>query len=190
MNLLNWINALNECKEKGMKVFSIPELMNLSRQSAPTLRRTLVRLKEKKILHGVYRGLWGYGKNITLEDLFQKIDPDAYVSLETVLGRCNIIKAMTPDLTCISFSQSRVIKTAIGTLVFHKIKRELFFGFDDLHFASPEKALLDYIYLRIKAGKEIQWNKLNLSKIHRGKLGACLKKFPNFVKEGLHNLNV
>lgn len=183
MNILNWVNSLNECREKGMKVFSIPELMNLSGHSADTLRRTLVRLKEKGVLRSLYMGLWGYGKDITLEDLFLKMDPDSYVSLETVLGRFNIMKSMSPDLTCVSLTQSRVLKTKVGTILFHKIKRDLFFGFDSLHFASPEKAFLDYVYYKIKAGYKIDWKKLDLSQINRGKLRSFLVQYPDFVRE-------
>ena len=184
MNILSWIQELNECKEKGMKLFSIPELMNLSGQSIPTVRRTVVRLKEKGVLRPIYQGLWGYGRDITLEDTFRKIHPDSYISLETVLGRSNIINSMTPDLTCITLNQTRTVQTKIGTILFHQIKRCLFFGFDEAsHAAFPEKALLDDIYLKLKRGLPSVLDDYNLSEINHRKLKNLLIPYPPFVKK-------
>lgn len=81
----------------------------------------------------------------------------SYVSLESALNSYGIIPDIVPNVTSISPTTSKTITTPRGIFLYSKINTTLFFGYRSVidpasgltHFiAEPEKALLDYIYIR------------------------------------------
>jgi hypothetical protein len=61
-------------------------------------------------------------------------------------------------VTCASISHTQTITTALGVFLIHQISPEFFFGYNwykqsgDFLIASPEKALLDCLYLSGRRG--------------------------------------
>lgn len=81
----------------------------------------------------------------------------SYVSLESALNSYGIIPDVVPNVTSISPTTSKTITTPLGTFLYSKINQNLFFGYRSVtdpisglayFIAEPEKALLDYIYIR------------------------------------------
>ena len=81
----------------------------------------------------------------------------SYVSLESALNSYGIIPDVVPNVTSVSPTTSKTISTCRGIFLYSKISRRLFFGYRSVNdpstslpyfMAEPEKALLDYIYIR------------------------------------------
>lgn len=185
MKLIDWFKELEESRKAGVQVFTIGELMNLSNGTYDMTRRSIVRLKEKGVLKPIYRGLWGYGDDITIEDIFLKIDSESYVSMESVLGRSGIIKSMTPDLHCVSPVRSKMVRTKVGTIVYHKFVRRLCFGYDDIHIAIPEKAFLDTIYFHMQMGNAIEITDYKIDILNLGIIKKYISVYPKSTKDFL-----
>lgn len=81
----------------------------------------------------------------------------SYISLESALNSYGIIPDIVPNVTSVSPTTSKTISTSRGTFLYSKINPNLFFGYRTISdpsssltyfMAEPEKALLDYIYIR------------------------------------------
>ncbi len=79
----------------------------------------------------------------------------SYVSLQSALEYHGLIPEHVPSITSITTGRPETFSNALGNFVFRHIKRELFFGYQQVELGSgqsafvarPEKALLDLVYL-------------------------------------------
>lgn len=79
----------------------------------------------------------------------------SYVSLESALAYYHIIPESVHQITSVTTGKTSRHISPEGMFVFRHVKRSLFFGFDAVRdergfetlLASPEKALLDFLYL-------------------------------------------
>ncbi|MCL4386234.1 MAG: hypothetical protein M1326_07975 [Cyanobacteria bacterium] len=75
----------------------------------------------------------------------------SYISLEYALNIYGIIPDVPFSITMVTTKTSRSFNTPFGQFIYHKIKREAFFGFDIATLiAEKEKALVDYLYFNTK----------------------------------------
>jgi|SRR5947207_2713110 len=77
-------------------------------------------------------------------------------------------------------------------ILYRKLHRDLFWGFLEkkgryatYKIAEPEKALLDWIYFRLKDGLPVEFDEIQFDKLSRSRLIAYAKKFPNTVIQTL-----
>jgi len=105
--------------------------------------------------------------------LAKELYSPSYVSLEFALSHYQLIPEAVNIFTCITTNKTKTFKNKYGIFMYHSIKKEYFFGFKnnkspDNHnyfLASPEKAILDFIYYHIPAS--IKDVKLELSDNYR-----------------------
>lgn len=79
----------------------------------------------------------------------------SYISLHTALSHYGMIPEIIMKITSVSSLKTAEFKNAFGDYVYHTIKPELMFGYEPkpmadgraILFATPEKALLDLLYL-------------------------------------------
>ena len=82
------------------------------------------------------------------------------------------------------------VRTVLGVLSYSHVSRPLFFGFRkeklpqgaEAWVAEPEKALLDWIYLRRRAGEPIALDEIDLRPCRRTILERNARAFPPFVQ--------
>lgn len=127
---------------------------------ANDVRRQLSRWTRAGNLYQLRRGLYA------LAPPFQKVDPHpflianhlvrgSYVSCQSALAHYDLIPEYVPMVTSVTTSRGGRRKTPLGTYEFRRIKIALFCDYrlielGDKHrafVATPEKALLDLIYL-------------------------------------------
>ena len=79
----------------------------------------------------------------------------SYVSLQSALSFYGLIPEVVNITTCVSTGRPERLETPLGTYEFRHIKTELLFGYQMIELggqsalvATPEKALLDLIYLQ------------------------------------------
>ncbi|PIV63597.1 MAG: hypothetical protein CO162_02575 [bacterium (Candidatus Ratteibacteria) CG_4_9_14_3_um_filter_41_21] len=92
-----------------------------------------------------------------LEFLATKIYSPSYLSLDYVLYENNILTEIPKNFTLITKNKTATFSNNLGIFIYHKIKDELFLGFDTqkidnflIYKSSPAKALFDFLYLRKK----------------------------------------
>lgn len=79
----------------------------------------------------------------------------SYISLHTALAFYGLIPESVIEITNVSTRKTTDFKNDLGSFTYKNIKRDLFFGYSQLNFshdktimlASPEKSLLDLLYL-------------------------------------------
>lgn len=124
------------------------------------VRRQLSRWVSAGRLYQLRRGLYA------LAPPFQKIRPHpflvanrlvpgSYVSLQSVLAERSLIPEYVPVTTSVTVGRPRCWDTPLGSYLFRHLQADLLNGFrrvdlaegQDALLASPEKALLDLVYL-------------------------------------------
>jgi len=105
-----------------------------------------------------------------------KIYKPSYISLQTALAFHGIIPEATNEITSVSSLKTSTFENSLGTFSYKKIKPSLMFGYNAVEkngftffMASPEKAILDLLYLEpyYNLKKEIKnlrldWKKLTV----------------------------
>lgn len=77
----------------------------------------------------------------------------SYVSLQSALYHHGMIEQIPDVVYAVSLGPTRRIRTSVATVSLHRIGADFFFGFErsrrsGVSIATPEKALLDFYYLR------------------------------------------
>jgi len=116
----------------------------------------------------------------------------SYVSLHTALAFYGIIPEAVTQITAVSSLKTAEFYNDISQFSYKKIKSDLMFGYEQKPFgnrtisiATPEKAILDFLYLypfydteseiaNLRFDEDFVCNELNI-----GKLGLYLSKFNN-----------
>jgi predicted transcriptional regulator of viral defense system len=125
-------------------------------------------------------------------DLVNLLRLDAYISLESALAEWGISTQSPSGLTCVTTGFPRKFRTASVRIIFRHISKRLYWGFKEKRtrhgvykIAEPEKALLDWIYLKRQEGLPVALDELNLSAVDKGKLLEYASRYPKPVRESL-----
>jgi hypothetical protein len=113
------------------------------------------------------------------------------VSLQSALAHYSLIPEVTYVTTSVSHGRPERIETPLGVFEFRHVKREFLFGYElqDLggqsaFIATPEKALLDLIYLQPGGDSEAYLAELrlqNLDQLNSERLQVYAERF-NMLK--------
>jgi len=137
-----------------------PGLLLAGDTAPPAIQRQLSRWLEAGRLYQLRRGLYA------LAPPFQKIQPHpflvanrmvrgSYVSLQSALGHHNLIPEYVPVTTSVTTGRPGTWDTPLGLFQFRHLQPDLLTGYrrmllakeQEALVATPEKALLDLIYL-------------------------------------------
>jgi len=117
----------------------------------------------------------------------------SYISLQSALAYYGFIPEAVFPVTSISTRRTRKFSTPLGVFIYRKIKPELFWGCSRVKIggfyvliATPEKALLDTIYITHEKPESLRLQ--NLEELDRKKLEKMMKKFPIWVEKELESL--
>lgn len=172
MKTQDWLNFFKTHSDS--KIFYINHLKLLTNMNEHSLKIALVRLNNKKLIKRICRGFYANPFNIpTLEEISNQIYQPSYISLESALYSCGILSQIPQVLTCTTTQLPRTFDTSFGTIEYHQLKKDYFWGFINKRgyfIAEPEKALLDYFYLRKNKHTESDFSELNFNNINRRKL--------------------
>lgn len=145
-------------------------------------RGDLVRLKR-----GVYRLAEAEVDELVLASWLYK---PSYISLESVLQMMGVIPEVVGKVTSVTTVTSKEVKTGEGVFLYSKIAKELFFGYKKArdeksglyyNLAEPEKALLDWIYIRKIKG--LEGERVDMSELDKKKLRSYAKIYPKWVRK-------
>ncbi len=163
---------------QALKPYVVFSLKDVEKLYPSFDRRRLVEWQEKGYIIKIKNGHYCFSELDKTESLLyavaNKIYKPSYVSLESALGYYGFIPEGVFICTSVTSKNRRNYENALGTFLYQEIKPALFFGYtliekDNASFkiAEPEKALLDFFYLRKpKDIEEIKALRLNIPLIH------------------------
>jgi len=178
-------------------VFSTTDLKAIFNESEQaTFYNTISTLVELGILSRFSRGLY-VCKNYSPLMLSARIDPNAYISMGSVLAHNGLI-GTNPEmlLTCIRVGKRRTYSGKNLEIRHYGISKELYFGFslvEGIKVADNEKAYLDLLYYRMR-GERYSFDELNDIDLERLDIKKCLRylrsyRNKKFVKFCMSQIN-
>ena len=142
----------------------------------------------ERVVRNIYLNKLAVG--YSARDFVSAIVPRSYISLDSALLDWGVSSQSPVGLTCVTSSQPRTIKTASIVIEFRKVNEDLFWGFVDrksrygvYKIAEAEKALLDWVYLRLKGGLPVRLDEFEFQRLEVSKLLEMAKRFPRSVLE-------
>ena len=182
------------CSKNDLKIFSINDLKILfSGYSIEYLRLKINRWIKHGYLKNLKKGLYIFSdENIDEFEIASKLICPSYISLESALSHYSIIPDISSQVTSISTKNTNSFEINKIIYSYHHIKNELFFDFFELKYgifiASPEKAILDFLYFRNPTENDQFFERLNqeiLKNLNMKHLKKLSEKFPKKVQKSL-----
>jgi predicted transcriptional regulator of viral defense system len=139
----------------GSNVFRTADAAAYLGVSNSTASRLLARLATAGHLLRLRHGVWAVPGRLDPLALASHLTAPfpSYVSLQSALYYHGVISQIPNIIYAVSVGRTRLFRTPLGTVSIHHLQPDFFFGFEVLEaagvsMASPEKALVDYLYLR------------------------------------------
>ena len=160
---------------------------------------------QKWYLKNIRRGFYVYG-SLNINESLQyfaanKIYTPSYISLEAALNYYSIIPEQTFVVTSVWTQKTVDFDTPIGHFSYKKIRKNLFWGYTIIRLQGykilmwePEKAILDYFYLKSQIKdladlEGLRWNKeLLKERLDFEKLGKYAQMYESKTIEKKVNL--
>jgi predicted transcriptional regulator of viral defense system len=170
-------------------MFSLREIL---REDPLFHRRRLTEWQQKGYIRKLIRGYYLFsGQPIEEGLLFEianRLYAPSYVSLESALAYYGMIPESVYAMTSVTTRRTYRHSTPVGEFRYTSARKDLFFGYTVVNqngrpvkMASPEKALLDYLYARphhVSSG-DIQSLRLSSRSIDKAALEKMTARFHN-----------
>ncbi len=120
-------------------------------------RRRLFEWQQKGYIVKIINGFYIFSEVEINESILMRIAnviyPHSYISFETALNHYGFIPESVYEITSASTRKTKIFSTLYGNFSYRSISSRLFFGYtinaeEGYIIASPEKTVLDYLYLR------------------------------------------
>lgn len=166
-------------KEKHiLTVLDIKKILDIKQDN--TLYKSLERFAKKGILKRVARGV--YCSSLYTPEKFEiatTLYQPSYISFESALNFYGILIQTPFIVTSATLKKTKHIKTSYGEFQYTHIDEEKFFGYEKIRnflIATPEKSLIDELYLVSKGFRKISIEELELKTINIKLLKRYAKK--------------
>ena len=151
MQLIQAYNQLKQLNQPVIETRDAVACLNLTTTHASKL---LARLAKHRQLVHINRGLWAFPEKmdvLALPEYLTRPFP-SYISLQTALYHHGMISQIPSVTYAVSLARTKRFVTPLGEISIHHLDAHFFFGFELLEnslikMATPEKALLDILYL-------------------------------------------
>ncbi len=196
MESISTLEAERKILKSQLKVFTTEQIKQLFNVSANTAHKMLMRWKTYGVIKALQRNLYVLARTeLTDYETANQLVSPSYVSLETALNYYGILPQFPYVITSVTTRKSRqVVCQNTGTskeFDYAKISLDLFWGYEKRNgalLASPEKALIDLLYLASKKLRTAHVEEWDLTGLNRETLKAYAAKvsygpFNNLLKE-------
>ncbi len=150
MKVNEWLEFFRKHIDKTL--FSIQDIVQLTGEDKDSLTVQLHRLVASDVILREARGWYANPFNPPdFEEVAMVLRYPSYLSMEYALSKHGILSQRVNTLTLITTKLPYVYKRDRAIYEYHQVKRSLFWGFENLdgiRSATPEKAFLDFIYIR------------------------------------------
>jgi len=208
---MDYLNLSLALRRHKMYLFTSQDLKNLfPAEKAKTIKNNFTRWLSKGYFIRLKRDLYEFieqGTEPKIPDLYiaNRLYEPSYVSLETALSIYSIIPDIAAGVTSVTTLPTRTFKNKYGSFFYRSSKAEAFTGYRLLLYegfkvsiADKEKALVDFLYYRLRSSnaldfeaerfnkrilKKMDWKKaLQYAKLFNAKTSEAVKKCKEFVK--------
>jgi len=190
-NKMNYLSFRSRFIELG--AFSVHQLNAVFSDFSPN---NLTRWQQKGLIIKLRQGFYAFQEVVSQPNfaffLSNFIYKPSYISLHTALAFYGIIPEAVTQITAVSSLKTADFQNDVAQFSYKKVKPDLFFGYEQkpfgnrtINIATPEKAILDLLYLypfynteneieNLRFDEDFIHNELNI-----GKLALYLDKFNN-----------
>jgi hypothetical protein len=151
----------------GRPVFTTREIALVAEGTLSTVSHGLERMAQQGVVQKVARGIWCVPSDPRFTPFwlvpYLAGGHQAYVSFLSALNLHGMIEQIPRSVFCATTGHTRLTMTPVGTFSFHRIHPNFFAGFDWYRggraflIATPEKALVDSLYLSSRRGRQFRF---------------------------------
>lgn len=162
--------------------YTVADLKKITGLSLNSLYVTLSRLVGKRLLIRLTSGVYILAEKYSQIDVIANmLYQPSYLSFESALSRYGILSQIPYVLTFATTKKS--LRKTLGqtTVEFRTLQKPLFFGYeknDSLFIATPEKALMDTMYLVTFGKLVLRVDQLDLKEVNVQKAKHLVKVYP------------
>jgi predicted transcriptional regulator of viral defense system len=144
---------------------SLSKILDINNEN--TIYKIIERLEKNKLINRLIKGKYTVS-NVNLSD-FEKANlilSPSYISLESALTYYGVLPQFTYSITSVTTQKSKRFEIGGKEYEYTKISRNFYSDFvkkDNFLIATPEKALIDLIYLASKKLRKIELTDLDMS---------------------------
>lgn len=199
-NRMNYIQL-----RKFLADFTVFSINDIQRVDPRFHRRRLNEWQDKEYIKKIIKGFYIFSdlelNENALFEIANRIYKPSYISCEMALAYYQLIPESTYGVTSVSTRRTYKFRTPIAEFGYRTLKASFYFGYAINRYngkcfkvASPEKAILDYLYLNPHLNKESDFASLRIDpeiffqKVKTEKIKTYLKKISkNTVSTRVNN---
>jgi len=184
---MNAVSALAHLRALGKPVVTTDDAALALGAERSAATHTLRRLATAGLLKHIRHGLWAVDANLDpllLPEYLTAPFP-SYVSLQSALFFHGMVSQIPTVVYIASLAQTRTVRTSLGTFSIHRLAPTFFGGYETVktsgvRLATPEKALLDTLYLAPARSRLFaHLPEIELPEhFDRGRIGYWLRRIP------------
>ncbi len=165
ISILKVITTLNNLGIKVVTSSSLSKILDINNEN--TIYKIIERLEKNKLINRLIKGKYTVS-NVNLSD-FEKANlilSPSYISLESALNYYGVLPQFTYSITSVTTQKSKRFEIGGKEYEYTKISRNFYSDFvkkDNFLIATPEKALVDLIYLASKKLRKVELTDLDMS---------------------------
>jgi len=156
------------------------DIASATTMDANTLRVSLHRLLKHGELISLTKGVYQLvGAELNIERVAAEMCYPSYISCESALAHHGVLHQIPYRLELITPKRSRTMRLGAQEIAVHHLKKDLFWGYeiiDGICIASPEKAIIDILYLQRLGQKTLPVDEIRWKNIDRKKLLQFARK--------------
>ena len=160
MKVDEWLLFFKSHPQK--KLFRLSDLTQLVDEPKTSISVQLTRLTNAKVLTRVAQGWYANPfSQLSAEEIAMVLRVPSYLSLEYALSRQGMLSQRPYTLTLVTTRPPYTFQREKKNYEYHQINKSLFWGYEQeqgVLIGTPEKALLDLLYIRGVRTKEITVN--------------------------------
>lgn len=195
---MKYVDLFKKLNKHNIIVFSVKDIKRLfSEESPEAIKAQVHQWKGKGWIKVLRRGIYqvAYPEVKVVPDLFvaNRLYEPSYVSMETVLSMYSIIPEVAMGVTSITTKPTR----RFSSFVYHTVRPRAFIGYRllkdhgfEIKIAEPEKALVDYIYFKLRKKEEIseRLEREALKQLNRKKMEKYAGCYPGKIRGKLKDI--
>jgi len=166
------IRVINQSRLQFVTPTAISQLFDLTKKN--TVYKLLQRLEKYQLIHRLNHGQYLVANSsVTDFAIANSLVTPSYVSFESALSFYGILAQFPYPITSATTKKSVVIDALDKEFQFTSLSDRFFFGYQSINhqlIASPEKALIDGLYLMSKGLRRLDLDGLDLTSINKNHL--------------------
>ena len=183
---MKYLELQEQLKALKKPFYTMADFEKITGTDKRSLSVMLSRLSKKKLLIRLTKGIFILPENLDkLPEIANQLYSPSYLSFESALSLYGVLSQYPYTITFAAPRKTKKLQLYDREVEYRQIKPSLFIAFvkqNNLFLATPEKALLDQLYLVSKGVATLSKEELDLSSVDKKKILKLSKIFPGSVQ--------